>query len=440
MFWVAAMIAGAAFFGLALGGADLEFASAALTSLFALTAAIVLAFPLSREAAMGALTRHWAGLTGLILLIAYAIGTAGGFGGAASAVAPHASFSDAWAFSSLGLAALTAAASADAAGRNRLLSLLLVTPMVLALAILVDQIDGAADFFGLVEASGANRGLTGPFSTREELGAVFALFILLGAFAALDEIRRRPTPGAFGFPPLARRLMLPAGCILISLNVLAVSGARASMAAVIVGVLVMWAIMTSRLGRGTGPARLSTPAYAAIAALVACVGLALVKPGFELVFAAGGDGRPYAYLGETVDKAAAARAWVGFGFGSFPQISADLADQNAVLSGFERASTDFAVWRVEAGAVGIVLGLATLVAFLAPLGNLKDRGRRPSRGLALGVGVCVVCVVSGLGQAVLANPAVAHLAALLLGLSAAFVDAARRRATPTPSQMPNWGE
>jgi hypothetical protein len=436
MVWVAVMIGCAAFFGLALGGADLEFASTAMNALFALTAAIVLALPRPREAAMAALMRHQFAAVGLILLIVYAAGVSGALGRPGSAINPHLASLDAWSFASLGLAALTAAGGADAAGRNRLLTVLLVAPIVLALAILVDQLDGAGDFFGLVDASGANRGLTGPFASREELGAVFALFVLLGAFAALDEIRRRPTPGAFGFPPLARRLLLPAGCILISLNVLAVSGARASLAAAIAGILTMWAIMTSRLGAQAGPKSLPVPAYAAVAAVALCLLLAVIRPGFELVYAGGGDARPYAYLSETVDKAAAAQSWMGMGFGSFPSIAADFAPDNAVLSGFERASTDLAVWRVESGVVGIFLGLATIIAFLAPLGLLKDRGRRPSRGLALGVGVALVCIITGIGQAILSNPAIAHFAALLLGLSAAFVDDARRR-TPASAR---WTE
>jgi hypothetical protein len=428
MTWVAVMIGIATVVGLSLGGADREYASYMLCGLYAATAIVVLAFPRSREAAVQALIRHWAATLALLILVSLAMGGAGAFGKSA-ATAPYLSATAAWSFLGLGFAALTAAGGADAAGRNRLLIILQVVPIVLAAMILLDQIDGVPDFFGLSGQANVGRGLTGPFNSREELGAVFALFILLATFAALDELRRRPTPGVYGFPPLARRLLLPAGSMLVSLNVLAVSGSRGSMVAVIVGVLVMWAILTGRLGTQAQPTRImSTPAVAAIVAVIAAAAAAAIPAAFELVYAAGLDSRPYAFMGEAANRAAEERAWTGFGFGAFPTISANYASPDAVLSGYGGTSADFAVWRIEAGVIGISVGILALIAYLGPLGLLRDRGRRPSRGLALGVGVAAVCLVSGLSHAVLSNPAVAHFAALLLGFSAVFVDEARRSA------------
>lgn len=431
MTWVAIIIGVVLFVSLSLGGADWEFASAVNGGVFALAAALVLALPPSRDGAIQALWRHRYGALGLMGLIIYAANGAGGFGAPPFSAVPHATAIDAWTFGSLGFAALAAAGAASATGRDRLLQVLLATPIVLAVAILVDQLDQVGDFFGLVSgANQAGRGLTGPFATASELSAVFALFILLGAFAALDEVRRRPTPGAVSFPPLSRRLLLPVGSILISLNVLAVSGSRGAMAAVVVGVLTMWAIMTARLGPGLNKA-IPVPAYAAMGAGLVVLVMIVAPPLFELMFATGGDGRPYVYLAEAVGRASAERPWMGYGFGAFGQVSADLVSPDAALSGFAAASADLAEWRIEAGVVGVVLAHIALLGFLIPLGLTKDRGRRPTRGLALGVGVVVVSFVCGIPHAVLGNPAIAHLGAVMLGLSAMYVDDARRRPPPT---------
>jgi hypothetical protein len=430
MTWVAILMGVIVFFSLSLGGADLDFSSAMISGIFALAGGLVLAFPISRDGAINALWRHRFGAIGLLTLVMYAVNAVGGLGAPAFSSAPHATAANAWTFATLGFAAIAAAGAAKAAGRDRLLLVLLATPIVLAIAILVDQLDQVGDFFGLFSGAGqAGRGLTGPFATAAELGAVYALFILLGAFAALDEVRRRPTPGMVRFPPLSRRLLLPVGSILISLNVLAVSGSRGAMVAAVVGVAVMWAIMTARLGPGLNRA-MPMPAYAAIGASAAAVVMILASPLFELIFAVGGDGRPYAYLNDIVARASTEQPWIGYGFGAFPQVSADLMPVDASLSGFTPASADLAVWRVEAGVIGVTLGLLALLGFLIPLGLMKDRGRAPSRGLALGVGVLVVCVIAGVPHAVLANPAIAHMCAVLLGLSAMFVDDARRKPAP----------
>lgn len=425
MFWVAVFLGCATFFALTMGGADREFGQAAVGAAYAMAAALVLAFPLSREAAVGAVWRHRWGVGGLAALFAIATLGAGGIGAPGFAQAPFAASNQAWAFVTLALAAVAAAGAADTAGRGRLLTIFLIVPIILALAILADQIDGVGDFFGLVDApSGAKRGLSGPFRTPEELGAVFALFILLGAFSALDEVRRRPAPGVYGFPPLARRLMLPAGSALTSLNVLAVSGAKGAFLGAVVGILIAWAVMAARSRPGDNRS-LPVPAYAAAAGLAATIIIALTPMAFEWVFAAAGDGRPYHYLAETVARASTEKPWLGWGFGAFPYVAANMTSPDSVLSGFPLASGDFAVWRVEAGALGLILGLGALIAFMAPLATHKDRARAPSRGLALGLGVVATCLIAGIGHANLSNTVIAHLAAAMLGLATAFVDDAR---------------
>lgn len=432
MTWVAGIIGAAALVALALGGVDRDLATALTSAVFAFSAMIVLIFPQALATIIPALRRHWAAVSGLALLALLAWASGGPLASKPLATSPHAASLQAASFVSLGLAAVGAFGAAHLAGRHRLLAVLLVIPLILAVLILVDHIDGVGDFFGQIDRVRVNAAVSGPFQTREELGAVFALFVLLGAFAAIDELRRRPMPGAINFPPLSRRLILPVAAVLVGLNVLAVSGARGAMVSIIPGILVMWAVMSVRLGPPAQATRAS-PAALAAAGSVALAALAVVvPPAFEALFATNGDRRPYLFLAETVDRAAAARPWLGYGFGAYPTVASDLAQPDGVLSGFVPASADLATWRVEAGVFGLLLAIAVLAAFLWPLGLAKDRNRQPSRGLGLALGVCVVCLISGVAQAILSTPAIAHFAALLFGFSAAFVDAPRQREDGPP--------
>lgn len=437
MIWGPVSIAIATFFALALGGADHQFAAAAIMTCFSLVATAALAFPVSREAVLNALIRYRFAVGAWLALVLFAAITAGIFGGPSS-ITPHLTSLAGWSLVSLGVCAIATAAVAEIGGRDRVLQAILVVPIVLALAILVDQLDGGADFFGLLGVQPVQRGLTGPFNTSQELGAAFALFVLLAAFAAIDEIRRRPAPGAFNFPPLSRRLLLPVGSALISFNVLVVSGAHAALAATILGVLVMWATMTTRLGGGAnGAGVIAMPTYAMGAAAIVVIALLAIPDTFSMLFAVNGERLSYQYLGEMVDTATLEKPWLGHGFGAFPTVSADDISPNSILSGFRTPSTDLAVWRVEAGFVGIILGLATIIGYLAAVGFAKDRGRRPGRGLALGLGVVATCLIAGVPHAILSTPGIAHLAALILGLAGAYIDDVRARRQPaTPAQFP----
>lgn len=417
-----AAVAFITFLGCAMAGMDRDFMRGALAALQGAVAMAAIAWPRSRTAVFETLkrfSRPAAAFCALLMLAAVMSGAF--FIGAAR---------DPWraeqalvAIAGAGFFFTAAAGAAITGSRNRMLSALLVAPIALALLIVLDRFDGQLDFFGLAPAPTDNR-LAGPFATPNEAATVFALFVILSAFAIIDELTRRPQQQTALPPPaLAQRLFLPGTAFVASLNMLALTGSRAGIAAAAAGLAVLFVLAWQRGLKGrSGP--LMVPIAGGVVAAVSLF-VAFTSGADAVKRIVGGEAATPPFNAMTQSALHAWREHPLFGHG--------LGAYDLIPAGSTGASNDIVRWLAEAGLVGLGLALAAIGGLLFQLWRAKDHGRRPTRGFALAAGLVTVTVVHGLAHPALANPASGAVLAALLGLATAYLDPAATAAKIKPT-------
>lgn len=398
------------FFGCAIGGLDRDAARAMTAVAQGALALAAIALPRTRTAVFDWLKR-FATPSGLYagLLMQAAIMSGAFYFGAADT--PYRAEQALVGLAGLGIFFVSVAGATTAVGRNRMLAALLWVPLALAMLTIVDRFDGRGDFFGLVTPAADNR-VSGPFGDPNEAATVFALFAVFGAFAAMDELTRRPAQGAPPLPALARRLFLPAASVVASLNMLALSGSRAGIAAGVAGLAAYLFIAWRRGQKGRAGPRIAPIVAGSVAVLALLVAITSGGGAMRRYAAASSDVKYYASMTK-----AAVGAWVdkpvfGHGLGAY-----DLLPASA-----DGAPFDLLRWLAEAGLVGTTLLAAALGTLLWALWRADDHGRKPSRGFALAAGLLVTALTHGAATAAMGSPAASAVLATLLAVATAYVD------------------
>ena len=398
------------FFGCAIGGLDRDAARAMTAVAQGALALAAIAAPRTRTAVFDWLKRFAtpAGLYAALLMQAAIMSGAFYFGAADT---PYRAEQALVGLAGLGLFFVAVAGTTTAVGRNRMLGALLWIPLALAALTIIDRLDGRGDFFGLVVPSADNR-VSGPFADPNEAATVFALFAVLAAFAAMDELTRRPTQGAGPLPALARRLFLPAASVVASLNMLTLSGSRAGIAAGVAGLAVYFFIAWRRGQKGRAGPRIAPIVAGSVAVLALLVAVTSGAGALHRYAATSSDVKYYASMTKAAVGAWADKPVFGHGLGAYDLLPA----------GADGAPFDALRWLAEAGLVGSALLAAALGTLLWRLWRADDHGRKPSRGFALAAGLLTVALVHGAATAAMASPAGAGVLAALLGVATAYID------------------
>lgn len=415
-------VASVMFLGCAMAGMERDVARGALAAMQGAIAIAAVALPRSRMAILDALKRfsHPTAAYCILLLLA-AIMSGAFFIGAAN---------DPWRAESalVGLAGagfffVTALGAATAGGRNRMITAMLVPSVALTMLIILDRFDGQLDFFGMSTSPPEGR-LAGPFSTANEAATAFALFAVVSAFAVVDELTRRPAPrGTLPPTALTQRLFLPGVCFVANINLLALTGSRAGIAAGIAGIAVFLALAWWRGLKGRSGPRLVPIAAGAVTLIALFVAFTSGAGAVRRYTASDATTPPYSAMTTAAMESWRQRPLFGHGFGAYEFLPA----------GGAGASNDVVRWLGEAGLVGLGVALAALGGLLFQLWRAKDHGRRPTRAFALAAGLATTVIVHGLGHPALASPVVSALFAAFLGLAAAYVDPDSETAKIKPS-------
>jgi O-antigen ligase len=398
------------FLSCALGGLDRDAARALTASAHGLVMLGAVALPRSRQAIFELLKRFSlpAGLFAALIMLG-AIMSGAFFIGAADT--PYRAEQAMVALAGVGFFFLASASASTAAGRNRMVNVLLWVPLAIALMTLLDWFDGRGDFFGLVAPNAENR-VAGPFATPNEAATVFALFVVFAAFAAVDELTRMPQQGGPAPPTLTRRLFLPTASLVASLNMLVLTGSRAGIAAGVAGLAAYFFLAWRRGQKGRAGPRI-VPLAAGVVGLIALVVAATSGAGALRRYAgAPGDRDYYVGMSKAAMDAWAQKPVFGHGLGSYDVIPA----------GEDGAPFDLLRLLAEGGIVGVALLLGGLGVLLWRLWRADDHGRKPSRGFALAAGLLTVAVVHGAATAALSAPAAASVLAALMGVAVAYID------------------
>jgi O-antigen ligase len=400
------------FFGCVIAGLDRDAARALTAASHGLLALAVIAWPRTRQAVFEFLKRFAlpAGLFAALIMQGAVMGGAFGLGAADT---PYRTEQAMVALAGAGFFFVAVAGATTAVGRNRMVSALLWAPLSIATLTIFDWFDGRGDFFGLVAPNAENR-VAGPFGSPNESATVFAMFAVLAAFAAVDELTRRPAQSTEGpMPPtLTRRLFLPIAAMIASLNMLALSGSRAGIAAGVAGLAAYFFLAWRRGLRGRAGPRI-VPLAAAVVGVMALVAAATSGAGALRRFvAAPGDPGYYASTTRAATAAWAQKPVFGHGLGAYDVIPA----------GADGAPFDLLRWLAETGLFGAALLLGALGVFLWRLWRADDHGRKPTRGFALATGVMAVAFVHGAATSALTAPAAASVLAALAGVAAAYID------------------
>lgn len=398
------------FFGCVVAGLDRDAARAITASAHGALAMAFIIYPRTRQPIFDFLKRFaWpAALLALLILQAAIMSGAFGIGAADTSYRAEQAM--------VGLAGLAfffaaVAGGTGSKGRNRMVATLLWIPLALATLTVVDWFDGRGDFFGMVAPTASNR-VSASFASPTEAATAFALFSVFAAFAAVDELTRRP--GADGVGPaetLTRRLFLPTASFVASFNLLLLTGSRAGIAAGVAGLAVFFFVAWRRGQRGRAGPRIVPIAAAAVAALSL---LAAVTSGVgairRYVAAPGPD--YYASMTEAATAAWQQKPIFGHGLGAYDVLPA----------GAEGAPFDSLRWLAEGGVFGAALLVAALGMFLWTLWRADDHGRKPTRGFGLALGLLTVALVHGAATSAMAAPGPASVFAALLGVAAAYID------------------
>lgn len=406
-----AAVAFVMFLGCVIAGMEPDFTRGALAALEGAVAIAAIGMPRSRAAIFEALkrfSRPAAAYSALLLLAAvmsgaFIIGAAADTWRAEQAMVGLAG---------AGFFFTATTGAATAGGRNRMISAMLIPPIALTLLIILDRFDGQLDFFGLTAAPSESR-LAGPFATPNEAATAFALFVVVAAFAIVDELTRRPASrGTLPPPALTQRLFLPAVSFVASLNLLVLTGSRAGIAAGVAGLAVYFALAWMRGLKGRSGPRLVPIAAGAAGVIALFIAFTSGAGAMKRYVVGAAETAPYSAMATSALQSWRERPLFGHGLGAYDLLPA----------GGIGASNDLVRWLAEAGLVGLGLALAALGGLLFQLWRSKDHGRRPTRGFALAAGLVVTVIVHGLVHPALANPAVSALLAAYLGLAAAYID------------------
>jgi len=406
-----AAVAFVMFLGCVMAGMEHDFTRGALAALQGLVAVAAIAMPRSRIAIFEALKRFSRPAAAYCALLMLASVMSGAFFIGAAA--------DPWraeqAMVGLAGAGFFFAASTGATtagGRNRMISAVLAAPVALTLLIILDRFDGQLDFFGLSRIQPDNR-LAGPFATPNEAATAFALFTIVSAFAIVDELTRRPAQrGTLPPPALTQRLFLPVTALVASLNLLALTGSRAGIAAGVIGLSLYLTLAWLRGLKGRSGPRLVPIAAGAVTLIALFAAFTSGSGAIKRYVASNAVTPPYEAMTTAALDAWRERPLFGHGLGAYDLLPASSAG----------ASNDAVRWLAEAGLIGVGLALAALGGLIFQLWQALDHGRRPTRGFSLAAGLTATVLVHGLAQQALASPAVGCIFAGLLGLAAAYVD------------------
>lgn len=305
--------------------------------------------------------------------------------------------------------AISTAAIAGERRRALVMQALLVTPVALAALALFDAFDARHDFFGLSPPEDPARHQS-VFANADVAASMWALFLMLGVFGVMDEVRRN-AKNAEKIAPVGQRLLLPVLACVSCLNLLWATGALWTLASAGVGCVILVAGMNLRVRRrAAGLMRYALAGLAAFGALFA-------------LLAAGGvfDGAIAALSG--TDPGDARAAAMGL-WSEKPVVGVGLGDYRAANA------PEPAHFMAQTGALGLALALTAVATMLAQFTLRTDRNRRPSRALALSAGTVAIVAMQSAYAPVLSAPPVAVLCVMLFGLAGAYLDKARAL-TPT---------
>jgi hypothetical protein len=237
-------------------------------------------------------------------------------------------------------------------------------------------------------------------------GTVLGVLAIFAAFALADELSRRGrSTDRRPLAPLPQRLILPSAALIISLQQTAATAPAPVWMGTLAGIGAVGAIWAIRERRGGRPLfRLTALACAGgIAALTAVLGMRIAfGPPEPLTGAAANLASPLAAIAEAGP----------FGFGLGMANLAAPFGQAPLLAGL--------AW--DSGALGTGLIVLAIAALVFMLDRREDRGRTPSRGLALAAGLIAFLLATGLSFNALATPAAGLLIAVGFGIAASLTD------------------
>lgn len=311
---------------------------------------------------------------------------------------------------SLALAAGATAAIAGAYGRTKAVTALLIAAIGAALVILAGSTFDAASALGRLP----------PELNSQALGGAYGLVAMLSVFAASDELRRRPGANGAALPPLARRMFAPMAGLITSFSMLLLGGSTAALAAAAIAGLAFAGALALRARRSRVGLAL-VPAVAAVSVVAAALAAFAAGVGGGLGWITAGAQAQDSFSASAVLNTWAERPFVGHGLGSLSLVSGLTAP-----TGFR--------WLAETGYVGIGLAATCLLALLAGLIALKDRGRPISRGFILFAGLATFALIEAVLTYAFDHPAPALMLALMVGFAASYLDfAGLRRVRTTAS-------
>ena len=308
-------VASVMFLGCAMAGMERDAARGILAAMQGAVAVAAVALPRSRAAILEALKRfsYPTGAYCILLLLA-AIMSGAFFVGAAN---------DPWraeqalvGLAGVGFFFVTAIGAATAGGRNRMITAMLIPSVVLTLLIILDRFDGQLDFFGISTTPAENR-LAGPFATANEAATAFALYAVFSAFAVVDELTRRPAQrGTLPPTALTQRLFLPGVCFVASINLLALTGSRAGIAAGVAGLAVFLALAWWRGMKGRSGPRLVPIAAGGVALIALFVAFTSGAGAVRRYTASDATTPPYSAMTTAAIESWSERPLFGHGFGA----------------------------------------------------------------------------------------------------------------------------
>ncbi|MBI1252319.1 MAG: hypothetical protein GC189_12710 [Alphaproteobacteria bacterium] len=379
---VIVLIAVAAVAATALSGLDRALAAPAAMMFAAVIVAASLASRRSRVSfnrGMGLFFPAAAGV--LVLSAAAALGGAQALNGASAGVAG--AIRSGAPFLMAGLAGFAVYSAAYSLGRTELAVGFMLAPPA-----------AAAVMFGL--------GGGDPIGARHA-GALGAC-ALIALFTVSDEVRRRPALGAPPPPPLTRRLFAPMACLITTFALLVWEGALAALIGLGAGILAFLAGHAIRARRSRlGGAILPIVLGAAIGAALLGGGAAAFGGGLRRVL-------------ESAPMLTPALESVSAELQRLPLVGAGAADAGA--------PTAAAALR-RLGLIGVGAAAFVCISLVMTLSAMKDGGRRPSRGMALALGVSVFALTASVLGDDFSAPNAGLMVAAALGLAASFRDQRR---------------
>ncbi len=273
------------------------------------------------------------------------------------------------AFIGIALVAFGAGAVSMAYGRNQLATALLIASVPLALLTLAAHRADLDAAFGRLASS----------LSEPALAAGWGLYVVLAIHVAADELRRRRSPSEPELRPLMRRLFAPIAAMLTGFAMMAMSSGAVFLAATAASGLCYAAALWPRMRR----ARIGAALFPALGLLcLFAAGLA----GVSAAFATGvGEETP------SIDIQSAAQALVT----ADPALAA--------------------------------LTAAPLLALFITLTFSNDRGRAPSRGGPLLLGVSAYALITAVLAPAAISASVGVLFAAITGLSASYFDLGKRK-------------